>query len=110
MDGIGIKSLANLGARGKWPGNCSRDLERLISRKGINLEPYFVKVPFRENGSLGVRILPVAVLLPHEVFAFLWEAGLGERHFFGDDGRMSAVTFWQKSQGEEWLEQHPAQP
>ena len=92
--------LASLGSWGKFPGNIARDAERLIKRQGVNVESYLVRVPLYKSDGLGTTMSSVHVLLPHEMFAWCWSAGLGESHFYGDNGRHNAIEFGNRSRHE----------
>ena len=66
------KRLSKLGAHGTRPSNIERDLFRLLecTHPLPSLSEYVFDAP-RRTSELGVEIYEHAVLLPHEVFAFI---------------------------------------
>ena len=62
-----IRAFASLGANGKHPQNAERDLHRwLRALYGFKLEPYVIKMSLQVDNQKETMV-PVRVLLPHEV-------------------------------------------
>ena len=65
-----------------------------------------IQVLAKESAGHGMELMKVSVLLPHEVFAWLWTTGLGAENFLGTSGEAGLRQFWQRSLPEEWFQQH----
>ena len=51
-----------------------------------SIEPYFVDIPFNRQDDTGVEVVPVAMYLPHELFAiFFAEQNEHWAQLFGSD-------------------------
>ena len=98
-----IVGIAKCGCLGKWPQNIERDLNRMMRRKfNLKVSPVQIKVP---------DIGKIAVLLPHEMWAFMWHEypETARQRFLGGPDDLS--TFWSKTMASdcnaEWLSCHP---
>ena len=99
--------LRQIGASGKHPGNCERDLHRYCRARHLacGIEPYEVQTVLNnEYGEIVEGCLPV--LLPHEIMWALWQQD--EAEFFSRvSGKCDAETFWANSVACGHVEGHP---
>lgn len=62
--------IARIGARGKYPNNCERDLNALLK---LPVEPFWITVPVRDPETrASVTALKVPLLLPHQLYGYLF--------------------------------------
>ncbi len=95
-----LDRLAGLGARGRTPGNCHRDLVRMLGEPKLPcpfevLVP--VKIPKPKHLQPSVANVKMPFLLPHEYFAFLYREhpALFRSLMLGDNGSGPRVEeFW----------------
>ena len=72
--------MACLGASGKFPNNVERDLANLLH---IPIQPYWIQVPVKDPSTRKeVTSMRCPILLPHEVYHYLYEPSLGLMHSF----------------------------
>ena len=106
QDGLALgdlSSLAELGASAKYPGNIERDFGRRMKKVlGITVKPLEVSVDVS-----GVNIL-VLVLLPHELFAAIWDKNY-EKASARFIGGYAVQDVWRiaKNGEEAWFLEHP---
>ena len=73
MSGL-TKKLASLGAHGRYPANMERDLFRVLK---LPVDPYHVELPTRcQSNRQDVVLTRVPILLPHEMYHYLYDAWL----------------------------------
>ena len=99
--------LRQIGASGKHPGNCERDLHRYRRARHLScgIEPYEVQTVLNnEYGQIAEGCLPV--LLPHKIMWALWQQD--EAEFFSRvSAKCDAETFWANSVACGHVEGHP---
>lgn len=72
--------MARLGASGKFPNNVERDLANLLQ---IPIQPYWIQIPVKDPSTRKeVTSMRCPILLPHEVYHYLYEPSLGLMHSF----------------------------
>eukprot|EP00969_Alexandrium_andersonii_P050617 2224489-Alexandrium_andersonii.AAC.1 len=71
-----VQAFASLGHGGIWTSNVERDLHRWL-RRALNIKLETFPLPMRLLPKTGrnVRWVHVPILLPHELFACLSDAG-----------------------------------
>ena len=101
--------LARLGAYGKHRGNVARDLARHCRNKYAlvaALDFYYVDAPFIKPNDLGVEFRRCPMLLPHDLFAALYEHARPQwDQIFGMPE--DRVAYWAQQAGNPWFEDHP---
>ena len=105
--GAAPRAMSGLGAGGRHAGNSDRDLRRAVRRtKLFGLEPSAVLIPVRNRRGHGHKLVRWPVLLPHEFFAALHDAGRMDVFTGTDNGAVAA--FWSGVKEERWCRVHPA--
>ena len=105
-----VKQIGRFGSSGTWKSNTERDMTAWIKRQAWSeLLPdlYEFTINAAEVHGIGTELIKQCVLLPHEVFAVMYEEGheLWEYMFTG--GKHNLIEFWEKSKNTDWYEQHP---
>lgn len=102
-----VSSLAGLGSFGRLPGNCERDLQRLVAREGgLLLQPTEVLVDLWCVDSMQVLQCPVPLLLPHEFFSVIHRNPSRWVDLMGSS--QSCTSFWRAViQGTPAFSDHP---
>ncbi len=76
------QKLARLGSSGKHPGNIERDLHHALQ---LPIPFFWVDIPVRSDLDRNtVELASLPILLPHQVYHYLFEAGLCKREHFND--------------------------
>ena len=70
LDVTGIENLADMGSKGLHPNNVWRDLKKLLPKPKLKLQ--MIKLPMKHT-SLGKFVNSVPMLLPHTLFATIYE-------------------------------------
>ena len=66
------QKLARLGGGGRHPGNLERDLYRTLR---LPVPPFYIEVPARcQKNRRDIILKRVPLLLPHEVYQYLFES------------------------------------
>ena len=102
-----LVSLANLGARGKFPSNCHRDLTAKLARYSFMPSPMPFELPMlnlkkKQLGDEATEIMETAMEAPHEVFAALFKSApdVFAKKFLGVDSigqaKYTLKAFWAK--------------
>ena len=87
------QKLARLGASGKHPNNVERDLFRVLD---LPVAPFYVLLPTKcQSNRKDVVLTRVPVLLPHQVYHYMFEAWLYIVLFLVQDHHMG----WKHSLG-----------
>lgn len=71
--------MASLGANGKFQNNIERDLANLLQ---LPIQPYWIHIPVKDPTRKEVTSMRCPILLPHEVYHYLYEPSLGLMHSF----------------------------
>ena len=101
-----IESLASLGAEGRHPQNCQRDLFGVLQSSPLSEARATCKLPFK-HGALGTVPNDQAILLPHTLFSAIYHKfpAVFESRVSGPPGALAA--FWGEMQGNPVYEGHP---
>ena len=90
--------------------NAARDFMRLCKRRLSfmqHVQIYQVPMPFIRRDELGVEIRRVGLLLPHEIWAGLYECKRDDwLKIFGNPDQCREC--WRRSASEPWFHDHPA--
>lgn len=82
------RKLARLGCSGKYPANIERDLFRALN---LPVQPFYVEVPVRcSTNREDVVLKHIPILLPHEMYHYLFEPRLSIWGFLKQFG----IFFW----------------
>lgn len=103
-----VRLLARLGSQGKHPGNCERDLLRLVAREcPLPIDPFLVDVELNSPDGLELVESQVPLLLPHELFSALFSQG--QAQWARSIASGSCRYFWEElRRGTPTFAQHPA--
>ena len=105
-----VRAFATLGSEQKHPQNNERDLHRWVKNLyGLQLQPYKVFLDLQMD-SLKKRMVPMTVLLPHEVIhalANMDSALVFESLLLGNMDESSREIFWKHVRGLPPWANHP---
>ena len=106
-----VAKMAKIGARGRWPANCERDMHKLLMRSGQQLGAKMEWVKARLfNPSLLVETDEwVPVLFPDAVLTALWEKGEDVfRHVvLGGMSEEDVAAYWRHVSSLPWFRDNP---
>lgn len=92
-----IVQLANIGSAGNHPGNCHRDLIRILPKQPHAPVPYEIMVPMKSKhnitGAMETKELPQHIVLPTDWFASMDDSGFASK-LLGDID--ACGHFWDK--------------
>jgi len=67
---VGVEALAKIAAKGKWPSNAQRDLQRALGRPQGSPEIYMTAIPVQDKEG-NPTVIQHPFVLPHELFSQL---------------------------------------
>jgi len=101
-----------MGAGGKHTSNIHRDFVQWGNKAmgGPELYPYDVQVTYKKTDDHGSEKRWHKVLLPHEVFAYIYESGdeIFNEVFMGGEGKPALARYWTNVWSQNWAREHPA--
>jgi hypothetical protein len=78
-----IVQLANIGSAGNHPGNCHRDLIRILPKQPHAPAPYEIMVPMKSKhhitGAMETKEVPQHIVLPTDWFASMDDSGFASK-------------------------------
>ena len=102
-----VKTLASLGASGKFQANIERGLHRHAKRTlGIRFDLYYAWIPVLGDNGLVVEVLH-PFLLPHEAFSMVYDFDANK--FRAAMGVRLCDQYWRQmaATGDDWYIAHP---
>ena len=110
----GSLMLASLGAFGAHPQNCERDYHRMqrqmMHNANINLTVKYCPINMKDMIANEVQKQEIGFLMPHEVFAFLYDHPLAWQHaVLGGGPETQIMDFWDfyAKSNAQWYVRHP---
>ena len=105
LDVNGIEKLKGIGSKGIYPNNCWRDLKKLLPVPKIG-KLFRLMLPMKHN-TLGKFMNSVPMLLPHTLFAAIYEHYplMWEKIIYGSAG--TCRKFWSAVRGSQQFATHP---
>ena len=105
LDVKGIDKLAGMGSNGSYPNNIWRDFKKLLPVPKLP-KLHMVQLPMKHT-TLGKFVHSVPMLLPHTLFAAIYEHYplMWEKIIYGS--RLQCVKFWQAVRGSPQFASHP---
>ena len=105
LDVKGIDKLAGIGSNGSYPNHIWRDFKKLLPVPKLP-KLQMVQFPMKHT-TLGKIVHSVPMLLPHTLFAAIYEHYplMWEKIIYGS--RLTCVKFWQAVRGSPQFASHP---
>ncbi len=104
LDVDSIDKLGGIGSKGAYPNHCWRDLQKLLPVPKLG-KLFRLMVPMKHN-TLGKFMHSVPMLLPHTLFAGIYEHYplMWEKIIYGS--RLTCMKFWKAVRGSPHFESH----
>ena len=105
LDVDSIDKLGDIGSKGAYPNHCWRDLQKLLP---VPQPPQLHRLLFpMKHFSMGKFASHVPMLLPHIVFAAIYEhyPVMWDRIIYGSRG--TCINFWKSVSGSQHFAAHP---
>jgi hypothetical protein len=105
LDVNSIDKLGGIGSKGAYPNHCWRDLQKLLPVPKLP-KLHMLRLPMKHS-SLGKFFRSVPMMLPHTLFAAIYEhyPVMWDRIIYGSRG--TCIKFWQAVSGSQHFAAHP---
>ena len=105
LDVNSIDKLGGIGSKGAYPNHCWRDLQKLLPVPKLP-KLHMLRLPMKHS-SLGKFVRSVPMMLPHTLFAAIYEhyPVMWDRIIYGSRG--TCIKFWQAVSGSQHFAAHP---
>ena len=105
LDVNSIDKLGGIGSKGAYPQNCWRDFQKLLPVPKLP-KLHMLRLPMKHS-SLGKFFNKVPMMLPHTLFACIYEhyPVMWDRIIYGSRG--TCIKFWKSVSGSQHFAAHP---